>query len=471
MKRKRIIRLSIKLIRSFKPILLLGFIMCILTSCEKWIDTDINKNPDSPDNVSLKLLLPSAEAQIAYTVGGFDIAGTTSMWMQYIRGTARQAQIIDNYGIKESDMVNAWDAFYSGSMMDLHQIISKADSAQGNKSPYFAGVARVLMAYTLGTATDLWGNIPYREAFRGDKMLTPSYDEQKQIYSDIQTLLDKAIADFSQPISNNAEALEGDLIYNNNPDLWKKAAWSLKVRYLLHLSKVAGDSIYTQALNIINGENTFSSSANELKFNFGYLVTEQNPLYQFAKLRGDASGNPAFIQMLELANDPRHDVYKAPGNAPELFAGPYFGSPNSPVMLMSFVELWLLKAESEYFKPTMGDARNTLVEAVTVSLNQLGVYNKSWINTYTSKVSQLNDSALYTEIMKQKYIALFMQPEAFAAWRKTVDIQYPMGIPALKPIVTNGTIPRRFPYSSEERLYNKNMPDITSIYTPVWWDK
>jgi hypothetical protein len=66
--------------------------------------------------------------------------------------------------------------------------------------------------------------------------------------------------------------------------------------------------------------------------------------------------------------------------------------------------------------------------------------------------------------MTQKYIAMFLDPEAFADWRRT-------GIPSLTPN-TGSQIPRRLPYPETEVLYNQNCPkpSVINIFTRVWWD-
>jgi hypothetical protein len=68
-------------------------------------------------------------------------------------------------------------------------------------------------------------------------------------------------------------------------------------------------------------------------------------------------------------------------------------------------------------------------------------------------------------IMKEKYLALFCDPEVFNDWRRT-------GMPNIVPKKGN-EVPRRLPYSQNEILSNPNTPspaDVT-IYSRVWWDK
>ena len=63
-----------------------------------------------------------------------------------------------------------------------------------------------MIATTLGMATDLFGDMPFSEAFRGDEnILTPGLITQEEIYDTLFTILDDAIADLgsaTDPIGN-----------------------------------------------------------------------------------------------------------------------------------------------------------------------------------------------------------------------------------------------------------------------------
>ena len=65
------------------------------SSCEKWIDPDINIDPDAPLQSSPDVMLPGVEASLAYYIGGFDVAATQAIWMQQIQGQDRQAAAIN----------------------------------------------------------------------------------------------------------------------------------------------------------------------------------------------------------------------------------------------------------------------------------------------------------------------------------------------------------------------------------------
>ena len=67
------------------------------------------------------------------------------------------------------------------------------------------------------------------------------------------------------------------------------------------------------------------------------------------------------------------------------------------------------------------------------------------------------------QIMVQKYLALFADPEVFNDWRRT-------GIPNLKPNL-GSFVPRRFLYPQTELDLNTNAPKATKLSDRVNWDK
>ena len=66
-------KISIRIIGMFVVAVL------IFSGCKKWIDTEINVNPDAPADAPMSTLLPTVQANMAYvTVGGNDISRLSS---------------------------------------------------------------------------------------------------------------------------------------------------------------------------------------------------------------------------------------------------------------------------------------------------------------------------------------------------------------------------------------------------------
>jgi Starch-binding associating with outer membrane len=437
-------------------------------SCEKWIDPEINIDPNNPADVSMAQLVAPIEVNAAYVIGG-EIARWDCAWMQQITGLQSQAADADIYIMNEADVTNAWSwNLYAPAMIDARIMMDKA--AKEN-SPHFEGIAKVLMAYMLGVVTDHWGDAPYSDAFKGAQNdCTAKYDTQEQIYTTIFTLLNEAVTDLS-----SAESLfspgDEDLIYGGDLDKWIKAAYALKARYSLHLEKRKGSSAYADALNAI--ADAFTSNADNMRVPFGTAYNNSNPMYQYESERaGYYSANSTYIDLLDATGDPRKAVYfygdeGSPSGEPNVNAasmGPGYASTDSPIDLISYSEVKFIEAEARYkINPSDPLAVDAYNEGLKASLQREGVYGDgTWYNT--NKISAASISL--EKIMIQKYLSSFLQVETWTDWRRT---GYPSLTLATGAVISQ--IPRRLPYPDEERLYNgENMPAGLTITDRVWWD-
>jgi len=432
----------------------LGVILLLavfIGSCKKWINPTINQDPDSVVDVPYNLMLPSIEANMGYIIGGMDYRGVTGMWVQYVSGQARQAATQGkNYNLTEADVDNLWNSIYDGCMMNLTIFITKT----GDANPQARGAGKVLLAYTLGSATDVWGDIPYSEAFLGNTNLKPKYDSQQSIYTVINTLLSDGITDLSTDNSANAVPLgssSNDLIYNGNIPKWIAAAHSLRARYAIHLSNKGGVDYSAILADCAAG---ISSNGNDFQMPFGTTESNANPIYEFDVQRTDVAQSATFTAF--AAGDPRLAAFQGTKNF-----GPFYGSINSPVPFISYVETRFIEAEAQLRQssPAQAAANAAYDAAVTASLAKFSVTDATWLTNNTSGV--LGNRNIQN-IIEAKYVALFMQEEGFTDFRRT-------GFPVLDP-TAGSAVPSRYPYATSERLYNSaNVPTGITVNTPLWW--
>lgn len=439
------------------------------SSCEKWIDTEINVDPDAPAEVPMKLMLPALEQSFGYLMAGNDIVRTTNIWMQQFDGVARQSYTESRYQLLPADVNNLWNSMYTEIFMNGKLLVEKAENTEGSESPHNAGVAKVIIASTLGVATDVWGDMPFSEAFRGNEnVLTPAFDSQQKIYDTLHVILDEAIADLSATV--NALPVSGDVIYSGSVAKWKKAAYSIKARHTIQLSKVNGSAAYTAA--IAAAANGFTSNADNLEV--PWESANRNPIFQFMEQRTDIRMAAPFVEMLKEMNDPRLPYYVAEDGNGE-FTGTVIGSQNETAsypgsyiadatassVMMSYAELKFIEAEAHFQLGHSTEANAAFEAGVKASVERVtGSWDQEWFD------AELGDQNLTLElIMTQKYIATFGSNQAYADYRRT-------GLPAIQPHPDGylPALPRRYPYAQNEIDYNgANVPSVT-ISDRLWWD-
>ncbi|WP_299756672.1 SusD/RagB family nutrient-binding outer membrane lipoprotein [uncultured Pontibacter sp.] len=466
-------------------ILALGLLLTV-SSCDEDTLDEIDTNPNSPTDVPLNLLLPQAETDVAFAVANTDVAWYSSVFVQHTAGVHAQLQQADRRAsLNDATLVNnTWTTIYAGTLPDLNLIIEKG-SAGGDQEGFLihVGIAKILKAFTIAIATDTWGRVPYSEIGQGAEQRQPVFDEQQQIYNNIQMLLDEAIADLAAGGPNPGAR---DLIYGGATvpaqsivDSWTRAAWSLKARYYNRLSNINPTESAQQALAA--AENGFSSSAQNMNFAvFTSDATGQNPWFQEAADRQHLAVSQRFVQTLQGLSDPRLDVLVAPApstgeitgapngtqdndQASVLFSDPtdFVLNATAPVPLMTYDELKFIEAEAHLRLGQQVEAVAAFREAVLAAMQRQASLSGTAAEAYVAQI--VADGLSLQDIIQQKWISFFLyQPiEAFADYRRT-------DLPELPHPISRA--PLRFPYPQSEIDANAgNVPNV-QLTDGVWWD-
>jgi len=461
-------------------LLYLGLVTTIIgTSCSDEIMNDINKNRNDVSSVDAATMLPAAMLQTAFEVNATDISWYATVYVEHNAGTWGQSSEADRRIAQESSSLlnNNWVSAYDV-LMILKDIREKTAPEGTEPNPVVLGIAQVLTAYNLSVLTDCWGEVPWSEALMGAKNLKPKFDKQSAIYASINSMLDEAIANLSL---TGASPKTFDYIYGGDAAKWKKAAYSLKARYALRLTKV-DNTAATKALTAIT--NGFSSAADALVFNkYEATATGENPWYQFKSDRTHLSVSQTLYNLMNERNDPRIEIYvlklggvyvPAPnGTATQAQGGTYSESAltangrTAGTPLMTYHELKFIQAEA---KLRTNDAtwKTSLKEAIIANFAYQGLATGG--DTYFDNVvnprlsTDLNTNL--KELLTQKYIAFyeFEAIEAYNDYRRT-------GIPTLNnPKNSNPGFVNRFPYGLSDVSSNKdNVPTVNIFTDKVWW--
>lgn len=450
-------------------------IALLFGSCEKWIDPEVNLSKNSPVDVPMALLLPSTQAALFYVLGG-DHSRAASIFMQHQAGVDRQAAAFDVYNYTESDCNNLYNTLSATVMQNLLNMRTKS-VAQG--SPHFEGVADILTAFSLAETTDVWGDVPYYEAFKADITgnRTPRYDAQQQLYVAIDSLLVVGIAKIQEPVSLYSPSTTSDLVYRGDRTKWRRAAWTLRLRYALHLAKRKGNLTDVDAILANPAAIFITSNADDFQFVFGTSGSETGARFNYESNRGDIRAGKFIVDLMNATADPRRAPYFTLVSGAYIGSGPgenrlgasrmgtFYGARNSPVPVLTNVERLFITAEVRF---KQGGAANLALAAtaynaaVIASLAKHAVSTPAW---EAINAAETDATITLEKIMTAKYIGLYLQTEVWSDWRRT-------GLPVL-PLAVGATeiaIPRRYPYPLNERLYNPNMPANLTQLTRVYWD-
>lgn len=434
--------------------------LLLTAGCKKFVE-GYDVSPNSPSQVSLEVLLTGTELGTIANYTG-DLARIPSLLVQQTQGRLFQYGDFQTYDILESSIDNQWQNLYAAGLINTQQLIDQS----GENFKYYRGIARVLRAMNLGLATDMWGDVPNTEALgglAGEANFNAKYDAQENVIRDIQATLDAAITDLSSDAASNSRVpTTDDILFGGDVTKWRHAARILKARYANRLSKrdVAGSATTALAQLDAAYADGLTNSSSDLMAPFGEASNEWNQWYAFEQQRaGYLTMNQSFLTLLAL--DPRLPLY-ATGTDQEPI-GPYYGSLNSALPLVTFFEAKFIEAEAALRANDPDRAATAFNAAVTANVTKLGVADAGFLATVANETA---GTITLEKIMTQKYIAMFTQSEVWSDWRRTNFPTLSANVPAS---ITE--IPRRFPTAQNERLYNNKATVVTDLTQRVWWDQ
>lgn len=434
------------------------FILCFIcfsmltTSCDKYFE-DVNTNPNSPNVVPVSVLLPTIELALSYVYWG-DGSRFLGLFSQHLTGVSRQFVAFNNYSIVGNSTDNMWAGLIYPKVLNNIKELKKI--ADPSTEFTYLGIADALEAYALLFTTDVFGDIPYSEAFMGLELPQPRFDTQEEIFASINELLNSARAQFAKGNSSINPGAD-DLIYGGDIAKWTGFVNAIQGRVNLRLAKRSGN--YQSVVDAISAGGILEG--NDARLPYGLGSTANGPWYQYNEQRNDIAIGIRYKEILTSLNDPRDATYGAPLNTDHpILTGDY------ALPFLTYTEQMFMLAEAKFRTNDLQGAYDAYLEGIRSSFNDAKITDPALYDAYIAQSTVANGSGNLTleMIMTQKYIAMFLDPEAFADWRRT-------GIPSLTPN-TGDKIPRRLPYPESEVLYNNNAPspDEVNIFTRVWWD-
>ena len=461
---------------------LLPVLIFIQTGCKKGY-LDINQtNPNQTDKPPINALLANVTYQSGlnvYRAGDF-----TSYYMQYLASPSAQGGS-DTYD--DVDRPGIWQSVY-----DIIQDSRVMKSIAEERNAYqHIGVAEITEAMNMSLLIDLFGDVPYTQAW--DKTtLKPGYDKAENVYAACLALIGDGITQFEKADPGIVLDEANDLIHSGNVSAWIKTAYALKARLLNRLSKSAE---YNPADILAALSNAYTSNDDDAQLT---KFIARSPWGQAAynnttnlldgwlseqfvdALNGDTYGvaDPRLplIATLTKFNDYRGTINGAgrigTGTDDEesyLSVDGFYSKSGAPLLLITFAETKFIEAEAKFATDKPGSYQAYL-DGIAANMDKIGV-------TSAAKTAYLSDPAVavgagaFTKdlLFKEKYIAMFLHPEAWTDARR-YDYKYKdFTLPAN---VVLSTFIRRVGYPSTEESRNaENVPGISGLDQKLWWDQ
>lgn len=468
------------------------------SACKDYLDVNIDPNQSTISRVDLQL----SAAQLQISIGmGQRMYPNLSVWSQYWSGGPGVALgDPDQHKLASSEGNEIFRTLYR-SNVNLNYIIKNSNSN------YYVGIAKILRAYNFHVCADLFGNIPYTDALKGDiedgSILHPKYDSAKDVvYPGIEAELKDAIRLIE---ATGTFTIPGpdDLIYGGDMVKWDKFAHTLLLKVYLR----QGASGEAKAKDLYGSDDQFILTNDEAgKMAFPGGSSASNPFWNASKstalgnfyvatttvleyLTGTAdprvdafydkngSGQHFGLYPGNIQNEPSTASYSRPAGALAPTGGLIF-SPTAPVIFISAWESNLLLAEAASKGWTTGDAQVSYDAGVRVNFEYLGLPD-SVATQYLNANGAYDPANAIKTIALQKWTCMdgFQPIESWIETRRYDSPSLPIFASAggifkspTKNALGTGIFPSILPYPENEESLNQSFPVQNQITDKVFWD-
>lgn len=476
------------MIRSYFKIYLLMAVVSgtlLFPSCKKGY-LDVNQeDPNLTDKPPVDALMAGVTYQTGVNV--FNAGNITSYYVQQLASpnVGSGSDVYDDV-----DRSTTWKNLYY-TAADARQLSQLAATRNAYEH---VGVAKVTEAINMSILIDLFGDVPYTQAFNKE-LFTPTYDGAEAVYDSCLLLIDQGIASLNQ--ADPAIALNGDndLIHGGAADekaAWIKTAYALKARLLNRLSKTA--EYDPEAILAALGQAYTSNSDDAQVTRFEGRSLWNEVAQNNANLSLDGWLSSTFVNALNgatygvvdprlkyIANLTRFGDYRGTRNGAGrvgtgtdddesyLSVNGYYSRPGAPLLLITYAEMKFIESEAA-FATDKERSYQAYLDGISANMSKTGVPDVER-NAYINNPAVAVGAPAFTRalLFKEKYVATFLQPETWTDARR-FDYQYkdftlPVG-------ALLDTYIRRIGYPTTEISRNAaNIPAVNSLADRLWWDQ
>lgn len=474
--------------------------------CKKTFD--INQNPNQVTETSVTPDLALAAQLNASASRNSGTYAFLNRWMGYwsASGSYSRATVEMSYNITNDFGAGIWNGIY----YTVNQYKSIEKKATDLDWKYYQGISKIMQGMEVATLVDVYGNVPYTEAWDLATNVRPKYDNAEDVYKACFKQIDDGLALIKSAAVDKSIATQ-DILFKGDKVKWAKLANTLKLRLLTHCSKTSTFSTSAEIAKIVAEGSGFLGQGVGANAQPGFTADKGNPFYRthlFLQNGNEADNynraNNYSLDLMSSLADPRYKrLFRETKTTPGTWKGTVYGqnpsddvnsdktsgpgyglrgSESESMWVMSSTEADFLVAEATTRGWLAGDAKTAYRTAVQWSFVTLGIPDAiNAANTYldglNAKVAWLDAGTTDQKIsvvIWQKYIALCgIQPNETWTDVRRLDIV----APALSVAPERGSnpIPIRLLYPQSEYNFNAasvaTQGAVSQFTTKIFWDK
>ncbi|MBN1414175.1 MAG: SusD/RagB family nutrient-binding outer membrane lipoprotein [Bacteroidales bacterium] len=482
------------------------------SSCENWLD--INEDPNNPSEADEELTLAAGISSVAYVYGGkYQVLG--ALWSQHWTQSLGASQYtgLDSYDINSSTFNGQFNELYAGALANLEYI---KELAYMNRQWNYYLIATVMQCYTYQLLVDLYDQIPFSEALKGDEgIVAPHFENGQDIYDSLIARIDYALG-MDLEAESNEEVGSEDLIFDGNINRWIEFANTLKLKIYLRqvyarpqvaedrirqlyadaeIKFLGTDASMTQFADASGRRNPLYETEMEI-FGGNPNLVLSNTFLSYMNDNGDIERLDALFNYPEqggahkgLDQGNYNDPDEPTGTNSTYYSKPAF-YPLDPVYLMSSTESCFLQSEAiiRFNVKSYATAKELYQDGIDKAFDRLGFsggdayYEPGDPYAFPAEGSPVEEFIKTIIIQKWVSLANIQSLETFFEHNRTHyprESQVPADNDNYVPgeftlsvnNVTSGRFPKRLIFPETEYSGNPNTPAKKDVSEKIWWDK
>ena len=479
------------------------------TSCEKFLD--VNDDVDRPFTSTPDSLLPAVIGNLA--VSHYDHGETTTYFTQQVATFSGWDKYKDRWDYVDANRIAQWRRHYHDIGVNAMHVIESA-RIESNADNYIA-VAEICYAASTMMTSDLFGDIAFSQAFKGQPYA--QYDDNAIVYTKVDSMLTQSISIIENISDTQLPMTNQDNIFGGDMGLWKAYAYALKARLALHLTpnvntdyqtvitnaeKALAEGFETVAYDYAKGNpdelyqvNQWGSSIARPSWDFQPNILYKSAVTDFFLINAlhfDVDANKSYDPRAELFIDgviTKKYKYVVSGEGkpagventeyPSLY-GNYITRDDAKLNLFSKEELFFILSEAYFYsEPDNVKSFDYFKLGIQEHFDHVGAGDATAFLS-SSFMPQDESQLSLSDIMMQKYVALYLHGEVWNDMRRYgyKDNIY-TGLKRPKNLVwyfadePSSVWIERLPYDTEtEEIYNKpQLVEMGAYQNPEWLKK
>ena len=375
---------------AYKKLLMsLALVALVASGCDDEL-IEANRNPDVLTNIAPENQFLSATLSIhsqdfeAY----YDFYRRIMPWMQYV--TPLNGNGI-NFTNNVDNFSQRYGRLYTGigdALTDVEQLIAKLPEEEQPRYTHMIAMARILKAFYTFYVSDIYGSIPYTEAWqaRYGGTLTPKYEDQPTLFAKLDSDIKAAMNTLkTAPPVSQVSLGNYDQYFRGDATAWVRAANALRLKIASRLIKRDPSAAQAIAQEVLGDAPEYLMSSNEE----GWVLKSTASFVSGGNWNPDGLFAPKpLVDFMWDNNDPRLDAFVAPNGysqatidvliaegelEPGTTEAPrrYFGSFTSPDASAS-------AANQKYYTPRTATINGADTRVDTLSLIQRRLFQPSF---------------------------------------------------------------------------------------------